>query len=137
MTAPAVAAHESNAVEGAWLVRVVPDDGSTVHNVLYLVAQGGGIAAVSDNPPTSGTTGFGVWQRVAENQFASTFEQFQFTSSGQPVGILRVRTLGSVDQATDQLSGRATVDFQPAGSQNFLPPSTTHFTGTRIKVVAI
>lgn len=137
LTAPGVAAAaESQGFEGAWLVRVVPDDGSASHNVLYLVIQGGGIAAVSDNPPSSGSTGFGVWERTEEDQFVSTFEQFAFTPAGQPVGILRIRTLGSVDRASDQLSGRASIDFQPAGSPNFIPQGPTHFTGSRIKVLA-
>ena len=34
MTAPAVAADESNGFEGAWLVHVKPDDGSPSYNVL-------------------------------------------------------------------------------------------------------
>jgi hypothetical protein len=136
LTAPAVAADESNGVEGAWLVHVVPDDGSASHNVLYLVIKGGGIVAISDNPPTSGSTGFGAWQGATDNQFVSTFEQFAFTPGGAPAGILRVRTQGSVDKATDQLTGRATIDFQPTGSPSFFPAGTTHFTGTRINVVA-
>jgi hypothetical protein len=136
MTAPAVAADETTGFEGAWLIHVVPDDGSPSHNVLYLVIKGGGIAAISDNPPTTGSTGFGAWQRVADNQFISTFEQFAFTPAGDPAGILRVRTHGSLDKATDQLTGRATLDFQPTGSPRFFPAGTTTFTGTRINVVA-
>jgi len=136
MAVPAVAADGSNSVasvEGAWLVHVVFDDGSASHNVLYLVIKGGGIAAISDNPPTSGSTGFGAWKATADNQFVSTFEQFIFAPDGSPAGILRIRTLGSIDEGTGQLTGRATVDFP--GSP-FIPPSATHFTGTRIKVVA-
>jgi hypothetical protein len=136
MTAPAVAADESNGFEGAWLVHVVPDDKSPSHNVLYLVIKGGGIGAISDNPPTTGSTGFGAWHGTEDNQFVSTFEQFAFTPAGLPAGILRVRTLGSIDEATDQLTGRATIDFQPTGSPNFFPAGTTTFTGTRINVVA-
>jgi hypothetical protein len=136
MTAPAVAADGFNVVEGAWLVHVVPDDHSPSHNVLYLVIKGGGIGAISDNPPTTGSTGFGAWKRTGDNQFVSTFEQFAFTPAGVPAGILRVRTLGSIDEATDQLTGRATLDFQPTGSPSFFPAGTTSFTGTRINVVA-
>jgi hypothetical protein len=132
MTAPAVAADDSEGFEGAWLVHVVPDGPGDPFNVLYLVMRGGGIAAISDNPPTSGSTGFGAWRGTADNQFVSTFEQFAFT----PVpGILRVRTLGSIDKATDQLTGQATLDFLPAtGPIIFF--GTTKFTGTRIKPVA-
>jgi hypothetical protein len=137
MTAPAVAADDSDGFEGAWLVRVVPDDPtSRSFNVLYLATKGGGIGAISDNPPTSGSTGFGAWRGTADNQFVSTFEQFAFTPAGMPAGILRVRTRGSIDKATDQLTGRATLDFQPTGSQDFFPAGTTTFTGTRINVVA-
>ena len=139
VNAPALAAEGSNSVtgvEGAWLVHVVFDDHSPSHNVLYLVIKGGGIAAISDNPPTSGSTGFGAWHGTADNQFVSTFELFAFTPAGAPAGILRVRTLGSIDKATDQLTGRATIDFQPTGSPSFFPAGTTHFTGTRINVVA-
>jgi hypothetical protein len=137
LTAPGVAAAaESQGFEGAWLVHVVPDDGSPSHNVLYLVIKGGGIAAISDNPPSSLSTGFGAWERTEENQFVSTFEQFAFTPAGNPAGIFRVRTLGSVDRASDQLSGRASLDFQPAGSPDFIPQGPTHFTGSRIKVLA-
>jgi hypothetical protein len=135
MTAPAVAADDSNGFEGAWLVHVVPDDRSASHDVLYLVIRGGGIAAISDNPPTSGSTGFGAWRGTADNQFVSTFEQFAFTPAGLPAGILRVRTLGSIDKATDQLTGQATLDFlPPTGPIIFY--GTTKFTGTRIKPVA-
>ena len=42
LTAPGVAAAaESQGFEGAWLVHVVPDDGSASRNVLYLVIKGG------------------------------------------------------------------------------------------------
>jgi hypothetical protein len=137
MTAPALAADGSNNVEGAWLVHVVFDDGSASYKVLYLVIKGGGIAAISDNPPASASTGFGAWKATADNQFVSTFEQFVFApAGGPPPGILRVRTLGSIDKATDRLTGQATIDFQPPGSAGFVQPTATHFTGTRIKVVA-
>lgn len=136
MTAPAVAADDSNGFEGAWLVHVVPDGPGPSFKVLYLVARGGSVGAVSDNPPASGSTGFGSWQRTEDNKFISTFEQFQFASNGQPTGILRVRTVASLDEATDQLIGRATLDFQPPNSTNFYPAGTTHFTGARIKPVA-
>lgn len=128
------ASDESGGFEGAWLVQVTPDDPTQAsHQVLYLVIKGGGIVAVSDNPPSSGSTGFGAWDRTGDTQFRSTFEQFAFTPSGQPAGILRVRTLGTIDEATDQLSGRAAIDFQPVGSPGFVVPAgTTHFTGTRI-----
>jgi hypothetical protein len=144
ITAPVVAADGSNSVasvEGAWLVHVVPDEGSpdpSPYNVLYLVIKSGGIAAVSDHPPTTGSTGFGAWKATADNQFVSTFELFVFPPAGAPAGILRVRTLGSIDKATDQLTGRATVDFKPtvSPSPDFFPAGTTHFTGTRIKALA-
>jgi hypothetical protein len=137
LTAPgAAAAAESHGIEGAWLVHVVPDDASASYHVLYLVIKGGGITAISDNPPGSLSTGFGAWERTEDNQFVSTFEQFAFTPAGQPAGILRVRTLGSVDRASDQLSGRASIDFQRAGSPNFIPQGPTHFTGSRIQVLA-
>src|SRR4029077_1709066 len=117
LTAPGVAAAaESQGFEGAWLVHVVPDDGSASRNVLYLVIKGGGITAISDNPPSSLSTGFGAWERTAENQFVSTFEQFAFTPAGQPAGILRGRTLGSVGQASNKLSGRSNIQLQAAGS---------------------
>jgi hypothetical protein len=128
MTAPAVAADQSNGFEGAWLVNIQPDD----FNVLYLVIRGGGIAAVSDHDPTTGSTGFGAWQDAADNQFVSTFELFAFG----PAGILRVRTLGSIDKATGKLKGHAKIDFQLIGSTTFFPPRATTFTGTRIKVVS-
>ncbi len=127
MTAPAVAAHESNGFEGAWLVNVKLESGYSF-NVLYLVIKGGGIAAVSDNPPATGSTGFGAWQDAEDNQFVSTFELFDFPA-GAPARIQRVRTLGSIDKATGHLTGTATVDFQPPG-----PIFKTTFDGTRIKV---
>jgi hypothetical protein len=130
------ASTASHGVEGAWLIHVVPDDGSASFNVLYLVAQGGSIAAISDNPPTSGSTGFGAWEHTGDGDVISTFESFAFTPSGGRAGMLRVRTLGSVDQSTDQLIGRASLDFQPAGGSVFFPAGTTHFTGSRIKALA-
>jgi hypothetical protein len=101
------------------------------------VIKGGGIAAISDNPPTSGSTGFGAWRATADNQFISTFEQCAFTTpAGDPAGIPRVRTQGSLDKSTDQLTGHATIDFFPTGSPNVIPFGTTTFTGKRIIVVA-
>ena len=136
--AAAADSGESAGFEGAWLVTVTPDDSTQApHRVLYLVIKGGGIAAVSDNPPSSGSTGFGAWQRTADDQFLSTFEQFAFTQSGQPAGILRIRTLGTIDQATDRLTGRANIDFQPSGSPGFFPAGTTHFAGSRIVALAL
>ena len=130
------AASDDHGFEGTWLVHVVPDDGSATYAVLYLVGAEGAIAAVSDHPPSSGTTGFGAWKHTSDNQFISTFEQFIFAANGQAVGILRVRTIGSVDAATGGLSGRASIDLQPAGSNGFIPQGPTHFTGRRISAVA-
>jgi hypothetical protein len=130
------AASEDQAFEGTWLVHVVPDDGSATHNVLYLVGARGTITAVTDNPPNSISTGFGVWERTSDDQFISTFEQFAFAPNGQAVGILRIRTAGSVDPTTGELNGRASVDFQPAGSPIFIPQAPTHFSATRIGAVA-
>jgi hypothetical protein len=100
------------------------------------VIKSGRIAAISDHPPTTGSTGFGAWQGTADNQFVSTFEQFAFTPAGLPAGILRVRTQASIDKATDRMTGHAAIDFQPTGSQNFIFSSTTTSTSKRIIAVA-
>ena len=137
---PVAAAAESgeSGFEGAWLVTVTPDTATTPapHRVLFLTTKGGGVAAVADNPPSSGSTGFGAWQRTADGQFLATFELFTFTPLGQSTGILRLRTLATLDEETDGLTGRANIDFQP-NEGPFIPAGTTHFTGTRIKPVAL
>src|ERR1700730_1806578 len=103
----AAADTERAGAEGAWLVVAKDDVTGTLTQVLYLVTKGGGVAAVSDSPSRTGSTGFGAWERTGDNQFRSTFEQFAFDASGNVTGILRVRTVATVDRTTDRMSGRA------------------------------
>jgi hypothetical protein len=133
----AAAGAERAGPEGAWLVDARDDVRGNLTQVLYLVIKGGGVAAISDSPSRTGSTGFGAWERTDDNQFQSTFEQFAFDASGNASGILRVRTVATVDRTSDRMSGRAVVEFQPRGSTRFIPVSTTTFTGTRIKVLPI
>jgi hypothetical protein len=137
ITAPAVAAKENGAtgLEGAWHVYVVPDDGSASHQVLILYAIGGGVAAISDNPPSTDSTGFGAWQRTGDNQFLNTFELFTFNASGQSAGILRIRALSTLDKTGNHMSGRAHIDIQQAGT--FVTVQATHFTGNRIHALPL
>lgn len=138
MTAPTVTASErANGLEGAWIENVVPDDGSPSHQVLSLYTNGGGVAAITDNPPSSGSTGFGAWESKGEDQFLITFELFTFTPSGQLAGTLRIRALATLDETEDHISGQAHIDFQPAGSPTFFPAGTTHFTGSRITALSL
>jgi hypothetical protein len=132
----AAADTEPAGPEGAWLVDVVDDaPPNTKTQVLYLVTKGGGVAAISDSPPNTGSTGFGAWERTGDNQFRSTFEQFAFDASGKVTGIFRVRTVATIDKTADRMTGRAVLDIQPHGTTQFTLAGTTHFTGTRIKVV--
>jgi hypothetical protein len=131
----AAAESERGRPEGAWLVVAKDILSGTLTEVLYLVIKGGGVSAVSDSPARTGSTGFGAWEPAGNDQFRSTFEQFSFDASGQVTGILRVRTVATVDPNTDGMSGRALVEFQPHGSPQFIPVSRTTFTGTRIKVL--
>jgi hypothetical protein len=126
---------ERAGVEGAWLVDAKDDDTGHELQVLYLVIKGGGVVAVSDSLPSTGSTGFGAWERTGDNQFRSTFEQFAFDASGKVTGILRVRTVATVDKTTDRMTGRAVIDIQPGGSSQFISAGRTTFTGTRIKVL--
>lgn len=132
--AVAAAGTDSEGLQGAWLIKVTPDAGTQApHLVLTLYTEGGGVAAVSANPPTTGSSGLGAWERKGDNQYLEVFELFTFDGTGSFAGILRIRTLSSVDG--DNRIGQARVDFQPPGSNDFFPAGSTHFTGTRIKVV--
>lgn len=119
-------------LEGAWLEQVIFDDGSSPHQVLSLYTRGGGVVGDSNFPPNSGSTGIGAWKQVAARQYEITFQSFAFAPSGQHVGMLRIRALATYNRTTDEISGPARVEFQPAGSPVFLPPQHTHFTGKRI-----
>jgi hypothetical protein len=134
MAAPAVAASEvQNGLEGSWLLKIVNDNGNPSNQVLILDAAGGGVAAVSDNSPASGSTGFGAWQRTGENDYLETFELFSFDASGKVAGILRIRAQSALDESGDQRSGRARLEFRPTGAPDFFTVGTTHFSGSRIK----
>jgi hypothetical protein len=134
---PALAESEgSTGLEGAWLVDVTPDTGTIApHQVLTLYTKGGGVAAISDNSPNSGSTGFGAWQSAGENKFLQIFELFTFDTAGQFAGILRIRSVSSIDETRDNMTGQAHIDFQPPGAPTFFPAGTTHFTASRIKVI--
>jgi hypothetical protein len=134
---PALAASDTaTGLEGAWLVDVTPDTGTIApHQVLTLYTKGGGVAAISDNAPNSGSTGFGAWQRAGDNKYLQIFELFTFDTAGQFAGILRIRSVSSLDETRDNMTGQAHIDFQPPGSPTFVPAGTTHFTASRIKVI--
>jgi hypothetical protein len=134
MAAPAVAADEGqNGLEGSWLLKIVNDNGSPSNQVLILDSTGGGVAAVSDNSPASGSTGFGAWQKSGENQYLETFELFSFDASGKLAGILRIRAQSALDETGDQRGGRARLELRPVGAPDFFTVGTTHFSGSRIK----
>ena len=138
MTAPAVAASEGETgLEGAWLLDVTNDNGSPPNQVLTLNTSGGGVAVVSNNPPSTGSTGFGAWERTDDDAFLETFELFSFSASGQFAGILRIRAQSTLDEARDHRSGRARLEFQPAGAPGFFTVGTTHFSGSRIKTLPL
>jgi hypothetical protein len=134
---PALASSDApTGLEGAWLVNVTPDTATIApHQVLTLYTKGGGVAAISDNAPNSGSTGFGAWQSAGDDKYLEVFELFTFDSTGQFAGILRIRSVSSVDETGDNMTGNANIDFQPPGSPTFFPAGTTHFTANRIKVI--
>src|ERR1700680_1052498 len=134
---PALAASDApTGLEGAWLVNVTPHSRTIAPpQVLTLYTKDGGVAAVSDNAPNSGSTGFGVWQSAGDDKFLEVFELFTFDSNQQFAGILRIRSVSSVDETGDNMTGKANIDFQPPGSPTFVFTGTTHFTPSRIKVI--
>src|ERR1700676_4637945 len=98
MGGPGVGGGEGqNGLEGSWLLKIVNDNGSPSNQVLTLDSTGGGVAAVSDNSPVSGSTGFGAWQKTGENQFLEPFELFSFDATGKLAGILRIRAQSALD----------------------------------------
>jgi len=139
MTAPVAAASQgSTGLEGAWLITVTPDGGTPApHHVLALYSKGGGVVIATDNPPASGSTGIGAWESTADNQYIETFELFTFDPSGQATGILRIRAQSSLDGTANNMTGHATIDFQPAGTSTFMPAGTTHFAGSRITALPL
>jgi len=131
-TSALAASDETRGLVGAWLVDVVPDDGSASYQVLILYTAGGGVAAISNNPPTSGSVGFGQWEHTTDREYVEAFELFTFDPAGAPTGILRIRAVSQLNEAADRMTGHASIGFQPAGSATFFPAGTTHFTGERI-----
>jgi hypothetical protein len=139
MTAPAAAASErETGLEGAWLLKITVTSGPSFHfQVLTLNTKGGGVAAVSDSDPTSGTAGFGAWKSTESNTYLETFELFQFPFGPLERGILRVRAQSTLDKTGDTRSGQAHLDFQPVGQSFILNVQTTVFTGSRIKTLPL
>jgi hypothetical protein len=121
-------------IQGAWLVDVVPDVGTTApHNVLITYAQGGTVVGSASDAPG---TFVGAWSQTRGNQAAFTFEAFTF-AQGIFAGTLRVRGLATHDRDTDTISGPAHIDFQPAGSPTFFPAGSTKFSGSRVSVLPL
>ena len=123
---------EAVGLVGARLVDVVPDDARASHQVLILYTAGGGVAAISNNPPTSGRVGFGRWEHARDWEYVEAFELFPFDPAGAPTGILRIRAASQLNEAADRMTGLASTTFRPAGTATFFPAGTTHFTGERI-----
>jgi len=138
VTAPAVAAGEGETgLEGAWLLKIVNDSDGSTNLVMTLDTRGGGVAGVSNNPPSSGPPGFGAWVSTGDNQYNETFDLFEFNPTGGFTGILRIRAQSSIDRTGDHRTGRARLEFQPAGAPDFFTVGTTHFTGSRIKAMPL
>jgi hypothetical protein len=135
MPAGAAAADDDGAgTVGAWLIDAVDDKTMAKTRVLYLATQGGGAVVITNTPPATATAGLGAWKRVGENQFASTSDGFTFDSAGNFTGVLRARVFYGLD-SPDEISGKAIVEFQPAGQAQFQNVGSDRFTGTRIKVL--
>ena len=126
----------SNGLEGAWLEKVTPDDGHPPHQLLTLYTKDGGAIATPTFPSSQVSSGYGAWTRSGD-RYLSTLELFSFSPSGQLAGLLRIRSLATVDQTGDQMSGQAKLEFQADGSSTFDPAGIAHFTASRIKALPL
>src|SRR3984893_17668541 len=97
--------------------------------------DGGGVATPTF-PSSQVSSGYGAWTRSAE-RYLITLELFSFSPSGQLAGLLRIRSLATVDQTGDQMSGQAKLEFEADGSSTFDPTGIAHFTASRIKALPL
>lgn len=126
----------SSGLDGAWLEKVTPDDGHPPHQLLALYTKDGGAVETPTFPSSQFSSGYGAWTRSGD-KYLITFELFSFNASGQLAGVLRIRSVATVDQTRDQMSGQARLEFQPDGSSSFVPAGTAHFVGSRIKALPL
>ena len=99
------------AIVGTWSADVTPDQGPPLKAVLTFTRGGGLIETESDAPGT----GQGAWKRIGPNRFAFAFQTFIFTPTGDPAGMVVVRSV--VTLTNDTLAGPFKFDvLDPAGA---------------------
>lgn len=126
--------ESSRGLEGTWLQKISPDDGQSGHQILALYTKDGGAVETPTLAASDFSSGYGAWIRSGD-KYLITFELFAFNPSGQPTGVLRVRSLATIDQKGDQINGQSKLEFQPVGHAGFDFSGTAHFTGTRIQAL--
>lgn len=99
-------------LEGSWEVTVMPDGGDPVVDVATFT-RGGGI--INSDPDPNLSTGHGTWVRTEGGGFAVTFVHF-LSDQGVPLGTLKVRSVGQLDQQTDTFSGPFRTDVFIGGN---------------------
>jgi hypothetical protein len=97
---------------GSWEITVIPDGGDPVLN-LATFTEGGGI--ISTDPDPNLSTGLGTWVRTGGHEFAVTFVHF-LSSGGVPIGTVKVKALGRLDNRGDTMSAAFQTDVIIGGN---------------------
>ena len=132
---PSSGSSSPPALVGAWLDDITLGDGSR-HQAVALYTEDGGVVSVPSLAAADFSTGLGAWSE-SEGIFTITTERFEFDSTGQAAGILRIRMRATIDEKSDQLIGHSLLDSAAIGASSFGSAGSAVVRSTRIKPVTV
>lgn len=97
---------------GSWEVTVMATGQDPIIDYATFT-EGGGL--ISTDPDPNVSTGIGTWERIGPNRIAVTFVHF-LSDQGAPLGILKVRSEGTLDSQTNTFSGPFRTDVVIGGN---------------------
>ena len=100
------------ALEGSWEVTVMPDGGDPIVDLATFTAGGG---VISTDPDPNLSTGLGTWVKTGDHEFGVTFVHF-LSDQGVPIGTVKVRAQGPIDQDGNTFSGPFQTDVIIGGN---------------------
>lgn len=111
--------YASYDLTGTWELTITPDDGSPSFKGFYTFFADGNASFASAGPPIPalGNPGFGVWEKVKKNKFASLIRMISYTPDFQFDGTLKILANIQMTGPNQFVTSDTVKVYDPAGNE--------------------